>query len=407
MNDYVYVPLSSGGAQSDKSCTVQFSLDRTLYGAEGIVILTCSVLGAHWVCEAIAARSAVTTLNLPHHKLGDEGAMELFRWLCSGLGKKYRKQINNIDVSDNRIGDRGLAVISEYLLGNRSLRALTLSKWDDGALLVFADAVNGSRVQDLALNNVPSGDVFVPHLLSHLTTPYLKSLRISMTGLTERSASAIATFIVSPRCRLYKLSLSGNSLGQYGVSDFLKAMQHSYSLRIVDLFANADNIDYTPKQTVEKRNSVLSTTIAKEARTLLRASRIVLLPGDGCRAQADADLQSPTTETVELPLELRQHILTFLAPHLSIGQCLHIFDYASSHATLPMLAMHSSHSCLPDPSAGPCGRSATLRSPCEEGMCMGASNSLSCRREILRADWLLKVECDVPDPVVASALFND
>lgn len=384
----------------DKSRTVHFSPDRTLYG----------VAGAREVCDAIASKSTVTTLGLPHHKLGDEGASELFRWLCSGNGRNYRLQISELDISDNDIGDKGLAAIAEYLLRNRRLKVLTLSRnnfqWDDSVLSSFADAVNSSRLQDLALNTVPHGDVFVPRLLSLLNTPYLKAIRISMTGLTERSTSALTQFIVSPRCRLYRLSLSGNSIGQSGVNAVLEAMHHNYSLRIVELFANADEIDYASKKMIETRNNSLINCVANEARALLRASRVVLLQ----RTENSPGTQSPPTpETrhIELPLEIKQHILTFLAPHLSTAQCLRIFDYASSPATLPLLSTSSSHSCLPDPSAVPFGLSAAPpRRPCEGGVCMGAGNSLSCRREVLRADWLLKVCCDAPDPKVAALMLT-
>ena len=86
------------------------------------------LLGAKRVCEAIAAKSTVTTLTLPHHKLGDDGAVELFRWLSTGVGRNYRMQIHDIDLGDNHIGDRGLVALSSYLANNRKLRVLTLSK---------------------------------------------------------------------------------------------------------------------------------------------------------------------------------------------------------------------------------------------------------------------------------------
>lgn len=226
-----------------------------------------------------------------------------------------------------------------------------------------------------------------------------------MTDLTERSASEIAGFITSPRCHLYRLRLSGNSLGQAGVDDVLHAMQHNYSLRMMDLFANADDIDYAMKKVTETRNTVLLNNVSREARALLRASRIVLLRGSR-RDGARSDFQSVPPALPELPLELKQHILICLAPHLSTEQCLHIFDYALLLATLPLLATPTSHSCLPDPSAVPFGLSATPQSPCEGDVCIGAEDSLSCRHKTLRADWLLRVGCDVPDPRGVSELVS-
>ncbi|GJE85313.1 RNI-like protein [Phanerochaete sordida] len=386
--------------EQDKSPTVHFPWEEKLYGLSG----------AQRVCEAISHRAAVTTLSLPHHKLGDEGATELFRWLCSS-GRNYWRQITDIDVSDNGIGEKGLAAISDYLQKNRRLKVLTLTKneprWSEDLLLAFANAVNSSRLQDLVFNNVPHGDLFVPRLLSRLNNPHLKALRVSMTGLTEQSTSAICDFIVSPHCRLYRLSLSGNFLGQSGVKAILKAMEDNYSLRTVELFANTEEVDYVTKRLIETRNNILINTVSKEARTLLRASRILLLRGSRPRENIQASTNASARGYPELPLELKQDILAFLAPHLSTPQCLRIFDFASSPTTLPFLSVSSAHGCLPDPSAVPFGLSVAPQTPCAGGVCMGAGNSLSCRRETLRADWLLKVGCDVPDSKVATAFLSE
>ncbi len=66
----------------------------------------------------------MTSLNLSHNQLGDDGCEELFRYLCSEAGRRYG--IVEIYLLANGIGDRGLLALSEYLKGNRTLKDLLI-----------------------------------------------------------------------------------------------------------------------------------------------------------------------------------------------------------------------------------------------------------------------------------------
>lgn len=80
--------------------------------------------GAQEVISMITSRPKVTKLVLSHNKLGDEGCEVLFKFLCSDVGKK--KNIAEIKLAMNGIGDRGLLAISEYLRRNDTLKELHL-----------------------------------------------------------------------------------------------------------------------------------------------------------------------------------------------------------------------------------------------------------------------------------------
>ena len=90
------------------------------YGTERFV---CKQ-GARQVIDAISSRKLVAILTLSHIQLGDEGCEELFNYLCSAAGRKYK--IVEIHLFSNHIGDRGLIAISEYLKGNSSLKDLLI-----------------------------------------------------------------------------------------------------------------------------------------------------------------------------------------------------------------------------------------------------------------------------------------
>ena len=271
-------------------------------------------------------------------------------------------------------------------------------EWNEPALSSFVQAINSSRLENLAFNTMSHGSIFVPYLLSHLDTNYLKSFKASMTAVTSDAAPVIANFIASPRCRLRSLGLSANNLGADGISMIVDAMQRNFSLRNVELFGNGNYSRYSKRKIeYERRNARLQHHVSREAVQLLRYSRLFLLPRTNSSSTANDSPILAAPSFAGLPLELKQYILTFLAPHLSSSQCLRIFNFASSPSTLPLLNLNTSASCLPDPSAMPFGLSVSTRSPCENG-CIGLANSLRCRNDTIRADWLLKVQCDAPDP---------
>lgn len=66
----------------------------------------------------------MTKLILGHNSLGSDGCEELFRFLCSEEGHRYK--LSEISINSNGIGDRGLEAISEYLVGNQNIRELKL-----------------------------------------------------------------------------------------------------------------------------------------------------------------------------------------------------------------------------------------------------------------------------------------
>lgn len=80
--------------------------------------------GAREVIAAIKSRRLVTKLILGHNELGDDGCQTLFGFLSTEQGRRYH--ISEISLNSNRIGDRGLQAISEYLRDNSTLRELFL-----------------------------------------------------------------------------------------------------------------------------------------------------------------------------------------------------------------------------------------------------------------------------------------
>lgn len=89
-----------------------------------LILCSLSCVGAQVIIEKIKSRRAVEKLLLGQNSLGDVGCEELFRFLCSEQGRRYK--LAEISINSNGIGDRGLEVISEYLTGNQYIRELKL-----------------------------------------------------------------------------------------------------------------------------------------------------------------------------------------------------------------------------------------------------------------------------------------
>lgn len=165
------------------------------------------------------------------------------------------------------------------------------------------------------------------------------------------------------------------------------------------------------------RNSYWKRQTEKEALILLRYSRPLLMrPESSSATTPPSRPTSPPLRTATslfpfyaLPNELKLYILGLLAPSLSSAQRMRIYHYASDASTLPCLLpplrRDPGKGCLADPSSL-LGSSVGFQviSPngggqrCADGKCMGAGNSLLCRREEERNRFLEAMGCCAYEP---------
>ena len=81
--------------------------------------------GARTVIEELSRRDTISCLALRHNKLGDDGCAELFKYLCSEEGQRYK--LSRILLNANSLGNVALGSISNFLRDNRWLRDLYLA----------------------------------------------------------------------------------------------------------------------------------------------------------------------------------------------------------------------------------------------------------------------------------------
>ncbi|KAL6300957.1 hypothetical protein BKA93DRAFT_799841 [Sparassis latifolia] len=366
------------------------------YAVHGLDVALTSVAGAQEVISTILSRRLVARLILGHNELGDDGCEELFNFLRSDLGRKYK--ISEISLNSNKIGDRGLFVIARYLEGNTTLGELFLQNndfvGDAEVVSSFTAALNSSRLETLCLStNSGLSDTFASRFLPALDCPYLHELQISALGLTRTAAPYIIEYISSPRCRLHSLQMNGNRLGLRAMQAIVRAhCRSNFSIVKTEMYASlwADGSDDEhevevrvgeDRRTLWKeserllrgaldRNKHLQRQTEREAFALLRYARATLLypkgmhkAAESCRAGPSSGSDPCVSPSVDslfssigtpvnilalgppvkpflfslLPTELQLYILSFLAPTLSTSQRLRIVTYASSRSTLPPL----------------------------------------------------------------------
>ena len=215
--------------------------------------------------------------------------------------------------------DLGLRAVSAHIRGNTTLRSLniqnvsTLISWlksprdqifyqnklvgSADVISVFTCSLNESHVSHLALSgNTSLSDTFAEEFFTNLASPHLRTLDISLIGLTPAAAPFVISYLSSSRAlRLRELRCNGNRLGLDAVREIVRSTQNkNFSLQKLELFANSgavspadhsDDPDLWPVDTMWRtlarcleRNETFQRITENEALSLLRHSRPLLLP---------------------------------------------------------------------------------------------------------------------------------
>ena len=181
--------------------------------------------------------------------------------------------------------------------------------------------------------------------------------------MTRAIVPTLADYVRSTRCRLERLQCNANSLTLGGAGRIVSAIEENYSLRNVrlddlhigDLAAAVAAEDRTigwqgckqALSAVLQRNSVHVARIKDESLALLRYSRALFLRSgtagvkNGVQKFPSLSLHSRNSQSFDapspffdLPAELQQDIISYLAPSLSHQQRMRIVCFAADITTL-------------------------------------------------------------------------
>lgn len=385
-----------------------------------------SVEGAKKIIETLSQKSTVACLDLQYNKLGDEGCLELFKYLRSGEAQRHK--VARILLVGNSLGNVALESIGSFIHGNSWLEALYLSSndfvGDPDVISAFTEALNASSLKFLFLCScIRLSDAFAERFFPRLNSPHLSNLQLSMIGLTRAAVPHIIEYLSSPRCRpLVTLKLNGNDLSTQGASKIVECIKRAnFTITNLEMLGtrtrqggqddssedsssndssedsssndssedsssnDSSPSDRTPARFEESlrhslvRNGLLQRQTHAAAFRLLQYSRALLLKPKK-ENKEEADRSSFCIQS--LPTELQLHILSLTVDTLSTNQRIRIFQFATDPYTLPEI--------LPDlrrrQSEGVTKRSLLDKS--------SAPFTLS-PRDANRTRWLQAVGCDL------------
>lgn len=107
----------------------------------------CKPLGARRIIKTLSRVGAVGCLILGHNRLGDEGCVELLKYLRSEEGQRHR--VASILLNSNGLGNVALDSLGSFLRENKWLTELYLTSVSLSILTVggAADPTSAERVR--------------------------------------------------------------------------------------------------------------------------------------------------------------------------------------------------------------------------------------------------------------------
>ncbi|KAM4853866.1 leucine-rich repeat-containing protein 74A isoform 1-T1 [Thomomys bottae] len=225
--------------------------------------------GTKAIAIALVSNTAIIKLELEDNSIMEEGVLSLVEMLHENY---YLQELN---ISNNKIGLEGARIISDFLQGNTSsLLKLKLSgnnfKKDSAALLCQALSSN-YRIRTLSLSHNEFSDTAGEYLgqmlgfnvglqsldlsWNHFHTQgatalcnglrmnvTLKALDLSMNGLGNEGALALGEVLKLNSCLCY-LDVSSNNINNEGANRISKGLEFNETLQVLKLFLNPINME--------------------------------------------------------------------------------------------------------------------------------------------------------------------
>ena len=146
--------------------------------------------------------------------------------------------MTKLDVSDNKIGDNGIAHIATALQTNTTITELNISRCSmsgEGVKsLARAIAVNRS-LQELNISHSKIGDSGIAHIATALHTNItMICLVISHCNMSDEGAESLARALAM-NTSLQELDISGNKIGDNGIASIATALHTNTTMRKLDI----------------------------------------------------------------------------------------------------------------------------------------------------------------------------
>lgn len=204
------------------------------------------------ICEGMYAWCSLEKLNVSRCGITGKGCLYLAKVLCS-ISQLYKGliqetdwqavELKDLDLSMNRLGDKGVKEISDGLTNPFShLKSLNLSHCSltHGCCAELASglASKGSVIRVLDLSGNDLQDKGVKKLCAGLGNPQskLETLSLRTCGLSSRSVQFLTTALKSNPHHLTELHVMGNNLEHSGIRVLQELTKNEkYALHTIDV----------------------------------------------------------------------------------------------------------------------------------------------------------------------------
>jgi Ran GTPase-activating protein (RanGAP) involved in mRNA processing and transport len=247
--------------------------DNALGPAFSAMMGNAALDGITAITDAIVRCRTLRVLDLSSNDLSDQSQHRMLptgarrtrggRNLARVIGDTALKDsIEELNVSDARLGDRVCKELIEALKGSRSLRCLDLS--DNGLGMASPEGQTGH------------GSAAAVSQMLEEKTCVLQVLRMGYNLLSAKHAERISTVLETNRS-LTELDLSWNSLGDVGVMVISDSLRANKALQLLNL----TKVEMLERGTMVvadmlKENSTLKTVILNENNIGQRGGRAIM-----------------------------------------------------------------------------------------------------------------------------------
>jgi len=193
--------------------------------------------GAKCLGKALTINSTLQVLFLYDNKIGYRGAA----YLADALAIRINSTLKLLDLRNNKIGDGGAKCLANTLAKNSALQKLSLSKNNighDGAECLANALATNSTLRDLCLFENNIGDRGAECLANALATnSTLQRLYLRDSNVGDRGAECLANALVT-NSTLQTLDMGSSKIGDDGAVDLANVLVTNSTLQALGLFDN-------------------------------------------------------------------------------------------------------------------------------------------------------------------------
>ena len=179
--------------------------------------------GAVAISECLKNNSTLQELNISHNKVSDDGIINIAKAL------QINVTLQILDVSHNSLSDNGVVTFSDYLKENNTLRQLRIS-WND------IDLDLNSNVTSLNMKKLSNTGAILVSKFLYYSTSILK-FNLSHNDISDNGAVAISECLKNNNT-LQELNMSHNKVSDSGIISIYKALEMNAKLRKFNISYN-------------------------------------------------------------------------------------------------------------------------------------------------------------------------